>query len=150
MTKQMTPREINLSCRVDELEWSIRTGNCLQNANINYVGELVQKTETEMLKIKNFGRKSLKECREVLAELGLTFGMDLAGMKRLTKYTYLRLQHRRALDIADRRLSQSHDDLLKMAYCVRHALATVEKCMRELGLKVPCHTRHVNGLSWRV
>ncbi|MFH0901924.1 MAG: DNA-directed RNA polymerase subunit alpha C-terminal domain-containing protein, partial [Pseudomonadota bacterium] len=56
---------------------SVRSANCLQNANIKYIGELVQKSEAEMLKTKNFGRKSLKEIKEILAEMGLSLGMKL-------------------------------------------------------------------------
>ncbi len=63
--------------RVDELDLSVRAENCLQNANIKYIGDLVQKTENEMLKTKNFGRKSLKEIKELLAEMGLGLGMKL-------------------------------------------------------------------------
>ena len=62
---------------VDELELSVRSANCLQNANIHYIGDLVQRTEAEMLKTKNFGRKSLKEIKELLAEMGLQLGMKL-------------------------------------------------------------------------
>jgi DNA-directed RNA polymerase subunit alpha len=62
---------------VDDLELSVRSANCLQNANIRYIGELVQKTESEMLKTKNFGRKSLKEIKEILASMGLSLGMKL-------------------------------------------------------------------------
>ena len=69
----------NLWKSVDELELSVRSANCLQNANIRYIGELVQRTESEMLKTKNFGRKSLKEIKEILAEMGLTLGMKLEG-----------------------------------------------------------------------
>jgi DNA-directed RNA polymerase subunit alpha len=69
----------NLFRSVDELELSVRSANCLQNANIRYIGELVQKTEAEMLKTKNFGRKSLKEIKEILAEMGLSLGMKLDG-----------------------------------------------------------------------
>ena len=69
----------NLDKSVDELELSVRSANCLQNANIRYIGELVQKTEAEMLKTKNFGRKSLKEIKEILAEMGLSLGMKLDG-----------------------------------------------------------------------
>jgi DNA-directed RNA polymerase subunit alpha len=67
----------NLWRTVDELELSVRSANCLQNANIKYIGELVQKTEAEMLKTKNFGRKSLKEIKEILAEMGLSLGMKI-------------------------------------------------------------------------
>lgn len=67
----------NLLRTVEELELSVRSANCLQNANITYIGELVQKTEAEMLKTKNFGRKSLKEIRELLADMGLSLGMKL-------------------------------------------------------------------------
>ncbi len=69
----------NLWRTVDELELSVRSANCLQNANIKYIGELVQKTESEMLKTKNFGRKSLKEIKEILAEMGLSLGMKLSN-----------------------------------------------------------------------
>ncbi len=62
---------------VDDLELSVRSANCLKNAGINLIGELVQKTEAEMLKTKNFGRKSLNEIKEILAEMGLSFGMKL-------------------------------------------------------------------------
>jgi len=67
----------NLWRTVDELELSVRSANCLQNANIKYIGELVQKSESEVLKTKNFGRKSLKEIKEILAEMGLSLGMKL-------------------------------------------------------------------------
>jgi DNA-directed RNA polymerase subunit alpha len=67
----------NLWRTVDELELSVRSANCLQNANIKYIGELVQKTESEMLKTKNFGRKSLKEIKELLSNMGLALGMKL-------------------------------------------------------------------------
>jgi DNA-directed RNA polymerase subunit alpha len=62
---------------VDELELSVRAANCLKSADIKYIGEIVQKTETEMLKTKNFGKKSLDEIKEVLSEMGLSFGMKL-------------------------------------------------------------------------
>jgi DNA-directed RNA polymerase subunit alpha len=69
----------NLYRTVDELELSVRSANCLQNAGIKYIGELVQKTEAEMLKTKNFGRKSLNEIKEILVEMGLGFGMKIEG-----------------------------------------------------------------------
>jgi DNA-directed RNA polymerase subunit alpha len=62
---------------VDEMELSVRSYNCLKNANIRTIGELVQKTESEMLKTKNFGRKSLNEIKEILANMGLSLGMKL-------------------------------------------------------------------------
>jgi DNA-directed RNA polymerase subunit alpha len=62
---------------VEDLELSVRSANCLKNAGINSIGELVQKTEAEMLKTKNFGRKSLSEIKDILTEYGLTFGMKL-------------------------------------------------------------------------
>jgi len=67
----------NLSRSVEELELSVRSYNCLKNANIKTIGELVQKTESEMLKTKNFGRKSLNEIKEILASMGLSLGMSL-------------------------------------------------------------------------
>ena len=60
---------------VEDLELSVRSANCLKNAGINTIGELVQKTEAEMLKTKNFGRKSLSEIKDILNEYGLAFGM---------------------------------------------------------------------------
>ena len=69
----------NLYRSVEELELSVRSANCLQNANIRYIYELVQKTEAEMLKTKNFGRKSLNEIKEILGEMGLSLGMKLEG-----------------------------------------------------------------------
>jgi DNA-directed RNA polymerase subunit alpha len=67
----------NLYKRVDELELSVRSANCLQNAGIEYIHQLVERTEAEMLKTKNFGRKSLNEIKEILGELGLSLGMKL-------------------------------------------------------------------------
>ena len=67
----------NLFRPVAELELSVRSANCLQNADIKYIGELVQRTEAEMLKTKNFGRKSLNEIKEILREMGLDFGMRI-------------------------------------------------------------------------
>ena len=67
----------NLLRPVSELELSVRSANCLKNANITFIGELVQKTEAEMLKTKNFGRKSLNEIKSILEEMGLSLGMKL-------------------------------------------------------------------------
>jgi DNA-directed RNA polymerase subunit alpha len=67
----------NLFRPVAELELSVRSANCLQNADIKYIGELVQRSEAEMLKTKNFGRKSLNEIKEILREMGLDFGMHI-------------------------------------------------------------------------
>ncbi len=71
------PLNDNLFRSVEELELSVRSANCLQNANIHLIGELVQRTESEMLKTKNFGRKSLKEIKEILADMGLSLGMRI-------------------------------------------------------------------------
>ena len=72
-----TQAELNahLSRSVNELELSVRAANCLKNANIKTIEDLVQKTEMEMLKTKNFGKKSLNEIKEVLAEMGLSLGL---------------------------------------------------------------------------
>jgi DNA-directed RNA polymerase subunit alpha len=70
-------RNENLNRSVEELELSVRSYNCLKNANIQSIGELVQKTEAEMLKTKNFGRKSLNEIKEILATMGLGLGMKI-------------------------------------------------------------------------
>lgn len=67
----------NIYRSVDELELSVRSANCLKNANIHLLGDLVQKTEGEMLRTKNFGRKSLNEIKEILSEMGLSLGMKL-------------------------------------------------------------------------
>jgi DNA-directed RNA polymerase subunit alpha len=70
-------RNENLNRSVEELELSVRSYNCLKNANIQTIGELVQKTEAEMLKTKNFGRKSLNEIKEIRASMGLSLGMKI-------------------------------------------------------------------------
>jgi DNA-directed RNA polymerase subunit alpha len=67
----------NLDKSVEELELSVRSYNCLKNANIRTIRELVQKTEAEMLKTKNFGRKSLNEIKEILHTMGLSLGMKI-------------------------------------------------------------------------
>jgi DNA-directed RNA polymerase subunit alpha len=71
------PFNKNLLRKVDELELSVRSANCLKNDNIIYIGDLVQKTEGEMLRTPNFGRKSLNEIKEVLAQMGLHLGMEI-------------------------------------------------------------------------
>jgi DNA-directed RNA polymerase subunit alpha len=63
---------------VEELELSVRSSNCLRAAEIKTIGDLVQKGEPEMLKFRNFGRKSLKEIQDILGEMGLHFGMDIS------------------------------------------------------------------------
>jgi DNA-directed RNA polymerase subunit alpha len=67
----------NLYRSVDELELSVRSANCLKNANIRLIGDLVQRSEAEMLKTQNFGRKSLNEIKDILTEMGLTLGMKI-------------------------------------------------------------------------
>ena len=71
------PFNKNLLRKVDELELSVRSANCLKNDNIIYIGDLVQKTENEMLRTPNFGRKSLNEIKEVLSTMGLHLGMEI-------------------------------------------------------------------------
>jgi DNA-directed RNA polymerase subunit alpha len=71
----------NIYRSVDELELSVRSSNCLKNARIHTIYQLVQKTDSEMLKTKNFGRKSLNEIKEVLSSMGLSLGMDLEGFE---------------------------------------------------------------------
>ena len=68
---------------MDELELSVRSYNCLKNANIQTIADLVQKTEAEMLRTKNFGRKSLNEIKEILSGMGLQFGMKFDAQGRL-------------------------------------------------------------------
>ncbi len=75
----------NLFKRVDELELSVRSANCLQNAGIEFIYQLVEKTEADLLKTKNFGRKSLNEIKEILAELGLKLGMRLPADFRVLR-----------------------------------------------------------------
>jgi len=72
------PFNRNLLRKVDELELSVRSANCLKNDNIIYIGDLVQKTEADMLRTPNFGRKSLNEIKEVLSQMGLHLGMEIA------------------------------------------------------------------------
>jgi DNA-directed RNA polymerase subunit alpha len=72
-----------LNRSVEELELSVRSYNCLKNANIQTIGDLVQKTEAEMLRTKNFGRKSLNEIKEILSNLGLGFGMKMDAQGRV-------------------------------------------------------------------
>jgi DNA-directed RNA polymerase subunit alpha len=76
-----------LSRSVDELELSVRSYNCLKNADIKLIGDLVTKTEPEMLKTKNFGRKSLNEIKDILAEMGLSLGMNIDLKKLKTRST---------------------------------------------------------------
>ncbi|MFH0809478.1 MAG: DNA-directed RNA polymerase subunit alpha [Pseudomonadota bacterium] len=71
----------NLYRSVDELELSVRSANCLKNANIRFIGDLVQRSETEMLKTKNFGRKSLNEIKSILSEMNLHLGMKVEGFR---------------------------------------------------------------------
>ncbi len=77
--KEELPFNRNLLKKVDELELSVRSANCLKNDNIVYIGDLVQKTEAEMLRTPNFGRKSLNEIKEVLAKMGIHLGMETPG-----------------------------------------------------------------------
>ena len=77
--KEELPFDRNLLRKVDELELSVRSANCLKNDNIVYIGDLVQKTEAEMLRTPNFGRKSLNEIKEVLSKMGIHLGMDTPG-----------------------------------------------------------------------
>ena len=77
LAEEPAPLNPSLFKSVDELELSVRSANCLQNANIRYIGELVQRTESEMLKTKNFGRKSLNEIKEMLGTMSLELGMSI-------------------------------------------------------------------------
>jgi DNA-directed RNA polymerase subunit alpha len=77
--KDELPFNKNLLRKVDELELSVRSANCLKNDNIIYIGDLVQKTEADMLRTPNFGRKSLNEIKEVLSQMGLQLGMEITN-----------------------------------------------------------------------
>ena len=79
LAQQLVDLQPILLRKVDELELSVRSANCLKNDNIIYIGDLVQKTEAEMLRTPNFGRKSLNEIKEVLAGMGLHLGMEIPG-----------------------------------------------------------------------
>ena len=81
-SKEMDRLTENLNRSVEELELSVRSYNCLRAADIRTIADLVQKSEAEMLKTKNFGRKSLNEIREILGELGLSLGMSVEELKR--------------------------------------------------------------------
>jgi len=85
----------NLFRCVDELDLSVRSANCLQNADIKYVGELVQRSEQEMLKTKNFGRKSLLEIKEVLGEMGLSLGMRIPNFPEREHLDRMRIEQER-------------------------------------------------------
>jgi DNA-directed RNA polymerase subunit alpha len=80
----MELRNENLNRSVEELELSVRSYNCLKNANIQTIGELIQKSEQEMLRTKNFGRKSLNEIKEILGSMGLSLGMKVDDRGNLT------------------------------------------------------------------
>jgi DNA-directed RNA polymerase subunit alpha len=86
------PLNPNLFKSVDELELSVRSANCLQNANIRFIGELVMKTEGEMLKTKNFGRKSLNEIKDTLASMGLSLGTSVENLPVRTELEKMREQ----------------------------------------------------------
>ncbi len=84
----------NLFKTVEELELSVRSANCLKNADIKYIGEMVQKTEQEMLRTKNFGRKSLNEIKEILRTMNLDFGMQIEGFLNRKELDELHLEHK--------------------------------------------------------
>lgn len=77
--EEKLPFDVQLLKKVDDLELSVRSQNCLKNDNIRYIGDLVVKTESEMLKTPNFGRKSLNEIKELLVSMNLRFGMEVVG-----------------------------------------------------------------------
>ena len=81
---------------VDELDLSVRSANCLQNADIKYIGELVQRTESEMLKTKNFGRKSLLEIKELVTDMGLSLGLRLNNFPGREELDRIRLEQGQA------------------------------------------------------
>ncbi len=84
----------NLFKTVEELELSVRSANCLKNADIKYIGEMVQKTEQEMLRTKNFGRKSLNEIKEILRTMNLDFGMQIESFLNRKELDELHLEHK--------------------------------------------------------
>jgi len=83
----------NLFRSVSELELSVRSANCLKNADIKFIGELVQRTEADMLKTKNFGRKSLNEIKEILADMGLNLGMVIPNFPAREELDRMRQEH---------------------------------------------------------
>ena len=87
----------NLFKTVDELELSVRSANCLKNANIKFIGEMVKKTDQEMLKTKNFGRKSLNEIKELLHAMGLDFGMKVDGFPSRKELDELNIEKKTTL-----------------------------------------------------
>ncbi len=92
LAEEPDPLNPNLFKSVDELELSVRSANCLQNANIRFIGELVQRSEAEMLKTKNFGRKSLNEIKETLASMGLSLGMTIENLPQRKELEKMREQ----------------------------------------------------------
>ena len=95
LAEEPEPLNPNLFKSVDELELSVRSANCLQNANIRFIGELVMKTEGEMLKTKNFGRKSLNEIKDTLGSMGLSLGMTVDNLPSRAELEKMR-EHREA------------------------------------------------------
>jgi DNA-directed RNA polymerase subunit alpha len=92
------PYNEHLDRSVDELELSVRSYNCLKNADIKSIRDLVQKSESEMLKTKNFGRKSLNEIKEILSEMGLSLGMKFDEHGRIIPQTEEEIEDLSAYD----------------------------------------------------
>jgi len=85
----------NLLRKVDELELSVRSANCLKDVGIVYIGDLVRKFENDMLRIPNFGRKSLNEIREILMQMGLNLGMDISESPEDIRYELIEFERKR-------------------------------------------------------
>ena len=111
---EKTPSKLILFMKVDELELSVRSANCLKNANIVYVGDLVQRTEAEMLRGPNFGRKSLNEIRDVLLQMGLHFGMEIPGWPPKNVEQLSRLHTKLVKKVNELELS------VRSAYCLQN------------------------------
>jgi hypothetical protein len=114
---------VNLEMPVEELDFGVRTANCLKNANIRTLGQLAGKSETEILETRNFGRKSLDEMRDVLASFGLCFSKECSdGADPLRMMAALQ----RRINRLKRRHNKLNEDLRKVT-------AGIQKLVREMG-----------------
>ena len=132
-----------LNKSVDEMELSVRSYNCLKNANIKTIGELVQKTEAEMLKTKNFGRKSLNEIKEILAGMGLSLGMKLDNYPRRRR----RAEERRGRVMAGAAAPRGHHETSGRAPQARARHAASDRAPAQPGhcsLRARAHPHHAH------
>jgi hypothetical protein len=140
---------------IDELELSLRSANCLKNDNIRIIGDLVQKTEAEMLRTPNFGRKSLNEIKDVLEQMGLRLNVEISGWPENVEQPSTRfdrlfvrkvdqlelsvraancLKHEKVIYIGDLVL-MSEEDVLRMPNCGRKSFNEIKAVLEQVGLQ---------------